>query len=179
MAVRVTITKLPARYSAIGCSMKGSAFVQSPWEEVGYTGRVMRDADAVRVTARFGESDRLDRVGDGLGESAEVGEALDQPVAVVDRDRRNVPEEVAHPVGGQSREILGGERDDLLVVAAPEMRLLEIVRGDDAEPQISLALGDPQCAPADHQRLARGVGRLVARHERIAQVCIRIRLTRQ
>jgi hypothetical protein len=45
------------------------------------------------------------------------------------------------PVGGQRREIVGGDLDHALITPIV-VRLLETARGDNAKPQIPEALGD-------------------------------------
>src|SRR5437016_2266017 len=130
---------------------------------------VMREGDGVRMAGRVRETYRLARVLRSLGESAELGEAVDQPGAVVDRYGRDVPEELVDPVGGQGREVTGGKLDDALVVASPVMRLLQIVRGDEPESQVPEAAGDLQRTRADRERLAGRHGRLLARQEGVDQ----------
>ena len=66
--------------------------------------------------------------------SAELGEAHDQPVAIVDRWRSGGSEILVDPIGGQRREVIGGKLDHPLVVAPVVVRLLEIGRGEDAKP---------------------------------------------
>ena len=83
-------------------------------------------ADGVRMTRRLGEPDRLGFVLGRLGESAELGEAQ-WPASDV---RRPMPggasEGLIDPVGGQRREIVGGQFDRPLVFAPEVVRLLEI-----------------------------------------------------
>jgi hypothetical protein len=99
-------------------------------------------SDGVRMLRRFGEPDRLGFVRGRLGESAELGQAHDQPGAVVDRRRCGVSEIRVGPVGRQGREIVGGQLDHPLMLAAEVLRLLEIARGEDAESQVPEAPGD-------------------------------------
>ena len=102
---------------------------------------------------RLGEPERLGLVLGRLSKSAELGEAHDQPVAIVDRYRRGRSERLVDPVGGQRREVVGGQLDHPLVLAPVVVRLLEIGRGQDAESQVSEAPGDLQRAGAGHKRL--------------------------
>ena len=82
--------------------------------------------DGERMMRRLGEPDRLGFVLGRLGESAELGEAHDQPGAIVDRWRCGVSEILVDPVGGQRREVVGGQLDHPLVLAPVVVRLLEI-----------------------------------------------------
>ena len=89
----------------------------------------------------------------------ELGEAHDQPGATEDRCRHGHTEIFVDPFGGQRREVLGGELDDVLVLAAIVVRLLEIACGDDAKPQVPEALGDLQGAGAGRECLVQLVER--------------------
>ena len=73
--------------------------------------------------------------------------------AIVDRWRCGSSEILVDPVGGQRREVVGGQLDHPLVLAPVVMRLLEIGRGEDAESQVPEAPGDLQRAGAGHERL--------------------------
>ena len=109
-----------------------------------------------RMLGRPGEPEQLGLIRGRLGESAELGETADHPEATVDRYRYGaVSERLVDPVGGQRREAIGGQLDRLLEIAPVEMRLREIGRGQDAEPQVPEAPGNLQCAGAGHQRLVR------------------------
>ena len=89
--------------------------------------------DGVRVLGWLGELDRLRLVFGRLGESAELGEAHDQPSATEDRCRHGHAEIFVDPFGGQRREVLGGDLDHVLVLAPVVVRLLEIARGEECE----------------------------------------------
>ena len=107
----------------------------------------------------LGDSDRFRRVLGRLGESAELGEAHDQPSATEDRWQHGHTEIFVSPFGGQRGEVVGGELDHVPVFAPVIVRLLEIARGDDAKPQIPEALGDLQGAGAGHECLVQLVER--------------------
>ena len=127
----------------------------------------MGHADAVRVLRRLGEPDRLDGVPGRLVEPAQLGEAPHERDAIVDRRRREPSERLVDPVRGQRREVVGGQLDHALVVASKVVRLLENVRGDDAELQIPEALGDLPGAGAVGDRLVQLAEQRVGdRHER-------------
>ena len=119
----------------------------------------MRPADAERMLRRLGDTDRLGLVFRGLREAAELGEAHHQPGAIEDRCRHRHAEMVVDRVRGQRAEIVGGERDDALVVAAVAMRLLEIAGGDDAQRHVVQPLGDLQGARTAVERLIQLVER--------------------
>ena len=121
-------------------------------------------ADGVRMMGWLGEPDRLGRVFGCLGESAEVGEGDAEPEAIVDRGRLTASKELVDPVGGQRGQIGRRQLDHSRVLAAVEMRLYEVGRGEDAEPQVPEACGDLQRAPAAHERLVR-----------IAKPCVDVR----
>ena len=88
-------------------------------------------------------------------------------IAIVDRCRCGVPEILVDPVGGQRREVVGGQLDHPLVLAPEVMRLLEKARGEDAELQVSEALGDLQRAGPGRERLVQlAEQRVDVRHER-------------
>ena len=89
----------------------------------------------------------------------ELGEAHDQPRATEDRCRHGHAKIFVNPFGGQRREVVGGELDHVLVLAAIVVRLLEIARGEDAKPQVPEALGDLQGAGAGHEGLIQLVER--------------------
>ena len=124
-------------------------------------------ADGERMTRRLGEPEHLGLVRGGLGESAELGEAPDQEVAIVDRDRHGGSERLVVRVGGQRREVVGRQLDHPLVLAAEVVRLLEIGRGQEAESPVSEAPGDLQRPGAGHQRLVQLAElRVGVRHDR-------------
>ena len=104
-------------------------------------------------------SDRLRLVFGRLGESPELGEAHDQPSTTEDRCRHGHAEIFVDPFGGQRREVVGGELDHALVVAAIVARLLEIACGEDAKPQVPEALRDLQGAGARRECLIQLVER--------------------
>src|SRR5207253_10644098 len=110
------------------------------------------ESDGVRMMHRLGKPDRLGFVLRRLGESAELSEALDQEATIVDRCRCGASEVLVEPVGGQRREVVGGQLDYPLVLATPIMRLPEVARGGDAESQVSAARRDPQRAGAGPER---------------------------
>src|SRR5436853_7023422 len=110
--------------------------------------------DRERMTGRLGEPDRLGLVLGRLGESAELGEAYDQPEAVVDRGWSAASKVLVGPIGGQGREVVGGKLDHPFVLAAKVLHLLEIRRGEDAKLQV------PQL-PCDRQRAGPRRARLV------------------
>jgi len=109
--------------------------------------------DAERMVRRLGEPDRLGRVLGRLGESAELGEAHDQPAAIVDRGRRGASGVLVDPVGRQRREVVGRQLDHLLVLTPGVIRELENHRSEDAEPQVPETPGDLQRAGTGHERL--------------------------
>src|SRR4026207_1124678 len=101
-----------------------------------------------------GESEQLGLVRSRLGESAELGKAVDYPEATVDRDRYGaVSERLVDPVGGQCRAAIGGPLGRPLEVAPIEMCLCEIGRGQNTESQVPEAPGNLQRAGAGHQPL--------------------------
>ena len=106
------------------------------------------------MTGRLGEPDRLGLILGRLGESAELGEAHDQPEAVVDRGWSATSKVLVDPIGGQRREVVGGKLDHPFVLAAEVLHLLEIRRGEDAKLQV------PQL-PCDRQRAGPRRARLV------------------
>src|SRR5262245_31664069 len=85
---------------------------------------------------RLGELERLGRIPGRLGESAELGEALKQPVPIKDRYRRHSSEELVLRVSRQCRQVVGGELDGPLIVAPKKMHLREKGRNQDAECQV-------------------------------------------
>ena len=111
------------------------------------------ESNGVRMMRRLDGPDRLGFVLGCLGESAEIGEAHDQPDAIVDGCWRGVSEILVDPIGGQRREVVGGQLNHPLVVAPPVMRLCEKARGENAESQVTEAPGDLQRAGAGRQRL--------------------------
>ena len=62
-------------------------------------------------------------------------------------------EGLVDPVGGQRREVIGGQLDRPLELAPEVVRLREIGRGQDAESQVPEAPGDLQRAGAGHECL--------------------------
>ena len=156
----------PVRSTAIQRSISERAFAQSPLRRWSVPAARWARADGVRMLRRLGEPDRLGFVLGRLGESAELGEAHDQPAAIVDRRRCGGSEILVDPVGGQRREVVGGQLDHPLVLAPVVMRLLEIARGEDAESQVPEAPGDLQRAGAGHERLVQlAEQRVDVRHE--------------
>ena len=109
--------------------------------------------DGVRVMTRLGEPEGLGRVLGRLGESAELDEASDRPVAIGDRSRCGGSEMLVDQVGGQRREVIGGQLDHPPVVTPVVVRLLEVGRGREAESQVAEALGNLQRASTGHKRL--------------------------
>ena len=105
------------------------------------------------MTSRLGDPERLNLVLGRLDESAELGEAPDQPVAIEARYRRGGSERLVDPGCGQRREVIGGQLDHPLVVASVVVRLLEIAGGQDAESQVPEAPRDLQRLGAGHKRL--------------------------
>jgi hypothetical protein len=75
---------------------------------------------------RLGESDRLGFILAGLRESPELGKSPHEPHAVIDRWRRAEPKVLIDTVGGQHRQVGGGQLHDLVVLPAKVMRLLEM-----------------------------------------------------
>ena len=102
---------------------------------------------------RLGEPDRLGLVLSRFGESAQLGEAHDQPGAIPDRWGCDESKILVDPGGGQRRQVVDSQLRHPLVFASEVMRLLEKRRGEDAESQISEAPGDLQRAGASHERL--------------------------
>ena len=120
------------------------------------------------MTCLLGQPEYFGLVRGGLGESAEFGEAPDEPVTIVDRCGLDVPEILADPVGGQCGKVVGRERENPLVLAPIVVRLLEKARGEDAELQVPRRPRDRQRPAAASERLvqlsALGMG---VRHERV------------
>jgi hypothetical protein len=102
---------------------------------------------------RLSEPERLGFVLSRLSESAELGEAQEEPVAIVDRWGYGHSQILVDQVGGQRCEVSGGQLDNPLVVAPIAMHLLEIHRGLNAEPQVPEAPRDLQRPGASHKRL--------------------------
>src|SRR5262249_38800813 len=100
------------------------------------------------MLGRFSEADRLRLVLGRLGESAQFGEAHDQPGATKDRCRYSHPEILVDPLGGQRGEIIGGELDDALVLAPIVVRLLKIAGARNTKLKSAKRLGDFQGATA-------------------------------
>ena len=97
-------------------------------EEVERARGAVGQTDGERMLRRLGEPDRLGLVLGRLGELPSwarlmTSQARSRPMAV----RR--PEILVDPVGGQRREVVGGQLDHPLVLAPVVMRLLEIARG--------------------------------------------------
>ena len=158
---------LPVRNTANPCSLSERAFAQSPLIRCSMPAARWARPTVVRMLRRLGEPDRLGGVLLGLGESAELGEAQDEPAAIVDRWRGGGAEILVDPLGGQDREIVGGQLDDPLVLAPKVVRLLEVRRPEDAESQVPEASGDVQRAVAAHERLVQlSEQRVEIRHRR-------------
>ena len=125
-------------------------------------------ADGERMLGRFGEADRLGFVLGRLGESAELGEAHDQPGPIPDRWGYGKSESLVDPIGRQHGEVAGGQLNHPLILTPEVMRLHEIARGEDAKSQVPEAPGDLQRAGAGHERLVELTEQRVGdRHERI------------
>ena len=110
-------------------------------------------ADGERMLGRFGEPDRLGFVPGRFGESAEFGEAHDQPGAIPDRWRASKSEILVDPVGRQRGEVAGGQFNHPIILTPDVMRLREIACGEDAKSQVPEAPGDLQRAGAGRERL--------------------------
>jgi hypothetical protein len=82
---------------------------------------------------RLGESDHLGLVAGHLGESAELSEALDQPVSIVDGYWGRPAKILVNAFGRQRREVICGQLDRSLVLSPVVMHLQEIGRGENAE----------------------------------------------
>src|SRR5262245_19278615 len=93
-------------------------------------------------TSQFWEERRCrkpDHLSFGLGrfgESAELGEAHEEPATVEDRWRGVEPEVLGDPLGRQRGEVVGGQRHNSLGLAPEMMRLLKIGRGGNAESRV-------------------------------------------
>ena len=156
----------PVRSTAIWRSISACAVRPVALDEVERARGVVGQADGVRVARWSGEPDHLGFVFGRLGEPAQVGEADEQPEAIVDRGRLAASKELVDPVGRQRREVVRGQLDHSRVFAAVVVRLREIGRGENAESQVPEAPGDLQRAPAAHERLVRLVEpRVDVRHE--------------
>ena len=87
-----------------------------------------------RVLRRLGEPAHLAFLLDRLGKSTKMGEAQDQPGAIVDRCRRVDSNEVmVGQVGRQRLQIVRGQLNRLLVLPAMVVSLSEIGRGQELE----------------------------------------------
>src|SRR5262249_14377827 len=123
--------------------------------------------DGESMMRRLREPKRLGLRLGRLGESAELGEALDQPGAIIDRWRCGDSEILRDPVGREYRQVVGGKLVRSFVLAPTVMRHLEIGRGEDAEPQVPERPGDLQPAVTGYKRLVQlAEHRVCARHER-------------
>src|SRR5262245_10867596 len=74
--------------------------------------------DAEGAMCRLGESDRVGLVPSRLGESAEMRQAQGESDVHLDQWQRGAAQELVDQIGGKRRDVLGGVRDHLLVVAA-------------------------------------------------------------
>src|SRR5207302_188739 len=101
-----------------------------------YAGSMVGSTNGERMMRRLGEPDRLGLILGRLGESAELGEAHDQPEAVVDRGWSAASEVLVDSIGGQRREVFGGKLDHPFVLAPEVLHLLETSRGEDAKLQV-------------------------------------------
>jgi hypothetical protein len=162
------------REHGIGRPERGNAVIdpearQSPVspEEKEQTGSPVGHADDVRVLRRLGELNPLERVPGGLVEPAQLGEAPREKDAIIHGRRGESSERLGSPVGGQHREVVGGELDDPLVVASMIVRLFQNIGGEEAEFQIADPLGDLPSAGAVGERLVKLADQRVShRHER-------------
>src|SRR5262245_9387060 len=88
-----------------------------------------------------------------LSESAEMGEAHDQPDAVADGYWYEASEGLVDPVGGEHGEIVSRQLDHRRVLAAHEMRESQQTCGEDTELHVLEPPGDLQGPEASHERL--------------------------
>jgi hypothetical protein len=115
---------------------------------------------------RLGKADGVGFKRRCLGEPAKTGEGVNEPTAIVDRCRCDVSEGLVDPVGGQRRQVFGGQLDHSVVVAPEEVRLLEIGCGDKAQPQVAETPRDLEGAGAGNERLVQLAKIVVSgRHE--------------
>ena len=121
----------------MACSSRARALAQSPLEEGELARSEVGHTDGGRMLRRLSEPDRFGCILGCRREPAELGEAQDQPEAIEDGCRHKVSERLVDPVGGQRREVVGGQLDHPLVLAPIVMRLFEKARTEDAERQVS------------------------------------------
>src|SRR2546426_11386347 len=89
--------------------------------------------DRERMTRRLGEPDRLGLVLGRLGESAELGEAHNQPEAIVDRGGSAASKVLVDPIGGGGRGGVGGELHPPLGLPPGGLHPLQVSRGGGGE----------------------------------------------
>ena len=73
--------------------------------------------------------------------------------AIEDGCRCELPRILVDPVGGQRREVIGGQLDHPFVLAPEVMRLHEIARGENAEFEVPQRTRDLQRAGTGSERL--------------------------
>ena len=119
-------TTFPVRNTAIPCSISERAFAQSPLRR--WSVPAARWARPTVNACCVGSASRIASASYSAASAnlPSSGEAHDQPAAIVDRCRCGVPEILVDPVGGQRREVVGGQLDHPLVLAPVVVRLLEI-----------------------------------------------------
>src|SRR5262245_60973707 len=104
-----------------------------PLEQVEPAHGKVGKADGVRMLRRFRTLDEGGPMIRRLSESAEMGEAHDQPDAVTDRYWYEASEGLVDPVGGERGEIFRGQLDHLPVLATHEVREPQQTCGENAE----------------------------------------------
>src|SRR5260370_41410980 len=94
---------------------------------------MVRSTDRERMMGRLGEPDRLGLVRGRLGESAELGEAHDQPEAVVDGGWSAASKVLVDSIGGEGRGVVRGTLDPPFRRPARGMQLSQVPRRRGAE----------------------------------------------
>ena len=92
-------------------------------------------------------------------EPAELSKAHYRVSAAKDRWQHGHTEIFGDPAGRQRREIVRSDLEDVAVLSAEIVRLLEVAGGNDAKPQIAEALGNLQGAGTGRKCLVQLVER--------------------